>query len=172
MNPTPPKEFVSALRNFDASLRLRWGVRTSLWIIERKMEGERHVQLLRERSNPFRNPQSWDIHDGSVEGYVNVMFVHPMLLDHRVFPVLADADLWRQGGVKKMADRWDEIDAAREAEAERENGDQIHAMTSDFYEHLAWQTGRRAAVTTPGEPEAEVREGYKVRDRRVTASGE
>lgn len=163
-----PKEFVSALRAFDPALRIRWAHRMEVWIIERKME-PRHKQLVAERPNPFKSARGWDLYDGWKEGYVHVLSVHPTLLDHRVFATLAEADAWRQGGMAKMAAQLDAADEAVERAEDRERLNVNEALSRDAYDRIAWLEGRRVAVTEPGEPAGERRDGYVVRDRRVTA---
>lgn len=154
-NPTPPREFVSALRTFDASLRIRWGARTSLWIIERAMP-PRHKQLLAERPNPWHSARGLDLYDGWREGYLHVMSVHPSLLDHRVFAELRRCDIWAQGGLARLTDRLDAIEEAEEKAADREIHNFNEAAAKEMHDRLAWLQGRRVAVgdtVTAGEVE-------------------
>lgn len=144
-NPTPPREFVSALRSFDSTLRVRWGVRTSLWIIERKMP-PRHKQLLAERPNPWHSARGLDLYDGWRDGYLHVMNVHPSLLNHRVFAELATCDTWRLGGMDALTRRLDEIEEAEEKAADREIHNFNEAAAKEMHDRLAWLQGRRVAV--------------------------
>ena len=162
---TPPREFVSAFRAFDASLRVRWGVRTQQWIIERKMP-DRHAQLLRERPCPWKSPRSLDLYDGWREGYLHVLNVHPSLLDHRVFDTLRECDIWAQGTVEKMNKKLDEIQAQERAEADRHIANFNESASREAHDILQWRLGNRVAVTTPEPPLVDTGLGFKTRDTR------
>jgi hypothetical protein len=140
-----PREFVSALRQFDPELRIRWGVRTLLWYIERKMP-ERHKQLLAERPNPWKSLRGLDLYDGWKEGYCHVLSVHPTLLDHRVFGVLAAADSYRQGGFEGINRQLDEIEAKWEAETDRKIENWTEDAAKDAADRMPWLQGRRIVV--------------------------
>ena len=165
MTPTPSPEFVRQLFLYDPLLRVRWAVRTDMWIIERKMD-ERHYQLIRERPNPWKSPKGFDAFDGWKEGYVHVLTVHPTLLDTRVFDVLAEADTWRHGGMEKFNDRLDALEAAEEASVDHNIMNWNQSASREAFDRLQWGLGNRIAVTNP---EPELRDtglGFKVRDRR------
>ena len=140
-----PREFVSALRTFDPELRIRWAVRTSQWYIERKLP-ERHRQLLSERPNPWKSLRGFDLYDGWKEGWVHVLSVHPSLLDHRVFQVLADADSYRQGGFEGINRQLDEAVAKWEAETDREIQNWNESAAKEAAERMPWLQGRRVVV--------------------------
>jgi hypothetical protein len=165
---TPPREFVSALRSFDADLRIRWQVRTKLWAIERKMPPRLRTYLAEQPpANPWSGDRSLDLFDGWRDGYVHVMNVHPSLLDHRVFAHLAEADAWRKGGMTALVDQIEEEERQREAAFERERHNFHEAAGKDLYDTIAWDEGRRVSLHEPAEPAGEAREGYVVVDRRV-----
>jgi hypothetical protein len=145
MTVNPPKEFVSALRQFDADLRIRWALRTKLWYIERKLP-ERHRQLLSERPNPWKSERGFDLYDGWKEGWVHVLSVHPDLLDHRVFEVLARADSYRQGGFKEINRRLDEALETWEAETDRAIDNWTESASKDAADRMPWLQGRRVVV--------------------------
>ena len=168
MSPNPPREFVSALRQFDPSLRIRWGIRTHLWIIERRMP-ERHKQLLSERPNPWKSARGLDQYDGWAAGFVHVLSVHPSLLDHRVFATLRECDIWAQGGIERMNAKLDDIQAQEQAE-----GDQVvrafnESASREAHDQLQWGLGNRVAVRASEPPLVDTGLGFKVRDRRGTA---
>lgn len=167
---TPPRELVRALAEYDPLLRCRWGHRTELWIIEKKLP-ERHRQLLAERPNPWHSARGLDLYDGWIAGYVHVLNVHPSLIANvaLVMEHLTEADLWRQGGVAALTRKLDEWDEQAEQAANRDIQNFSEAAARDAYDRIAWLQGNRVAVTTPGRPEVVIeREGYLVRDRRVT----
>lgn len=168
MNPTPPREFVSALRQYDADLRIRWGVRQQLWIIERDMRKWPRLKQYQGEQPLGSSDRAQDLYDGWREGYVHVMNVHPTLLDHRVFRVLAEADAWRQGGMKVLVDQMEAEEAKADAQFERERHNFHEAAAKDLYETVAWDEKRRVSLNEPAEI-GEAREGYRVVDRRVTA---
>ena len=163
-----PEAFVAKLRRFDPQLRVRWGHRTNLWIIERKMP-ERHIQLVRERPNPFHSPRGLDIYDGWKDGYVHVLSVHRTLLDDRVFETLRECDIWAQGGIERMNAKLDDIQAQEQAE-----GDQVvrafnESASREAHDQLQWSLGNRVAVRASEPPLVDTGLGFKVRDRRGTA---
>ena len=142
---TPPREVVAALQRYDPDLRLRWGVRTALWIIERRMP-ERHKDLLAERPNPWKSPKGFDLYDGWKEGYVHVLSVHPSLLDARVFDALREADAWRQGGFEGLNRKLNDAEAQWEAEKDRAIQNWNEGAAREAHDRLAWLQGRRVPV--------------------------
>ena len=163
--PNAPREFVSALHQFDPTLRIRWGYRTSLWIIERKMP-ERHHQLMREKPNPFKSSRSWDLYEGWREGYVHVLSVHPSLLTHQVFGVLRESDIHAQGGIAHLNAMLD-AKVATEREAADKGVQAFNESASrEAHDMLQWQLGNRVAVTEPTPPLVDTGLGFKVHDRR------
>lgn len=140
-----PKEFVSALRSFDPDLRIRWAVRSELWFIERKLP-ERHVALLAERPNPWKSQRGLDLYDGWRFGFVHVLSVHPTLLDHRVFDVLAAADSFRQGGFKELNRQLDAAEELWEKETDKEIANWNESAAKDAAERMPWLQGRRVSV--------------------------
>lgn len=170
---TPPTEFVNELHRFDPNLRIRWGRHQSVWIIERQMP-PRHKQLLAERPSPeSKSDRGRDVWEGWRDGYVHVLTVAPELLENRplVFQTLADADAWRVGGMERLAQKLDELDALQEAANDREIKNWVEAATSEAYDRLKWLQGERVAMTpTPEPPMVDTGLGFKMRDRRrVTA---
>lgn len=170
MSQVAPPEFVAKLERFDKELRIRWGVRTALWIIERKMPSQ-HRQLLSERPNPWKSLRGLDLYDGWREGYVHVLSVHPSMLDERVFEALSEADAWRQGGFAAIAQKLDDQDAAEEAAIDRKIKNYTQAAASEAYDRLKWLQGERVAVATPEPPLVDSGLGFKIVDRR-RVSGE
>ena len=164
--PVPPVAVIRALRQYDPELRVRWGVRTALWFIERKLP-PRHRQLLLEKPNPFKSPRGFDVRDGWAEGYVHVLSVHPALIENvaLILQELAKADAWLQGGMKKVADALDEYDQQQEAVADRHIANEIAAATSDAWFRLGWLQKRTVSTFVP-EPRVEPAEGFIIRDWR------
>ena len=167
---TPPREFVSALGNFDSSLRIRWAVRTGKWFIERRLP-ERHKQLLSERPNPRKSELGWDLYDGWREGYIHVLTVPNDLLTHEVFDELANADAWRQGGIEQINQKLDALDEQWERTTDRAIDNWSEAAGKEAGDRMAWLTGRRISTYIPRPERVEQRDGYVVKDRRITARG-
>lgn len=167
---TPPAELVRELRAYDKSLRIRWGHRTQLFIVERAMEPQ-HKQLLSERPNPFKNKRGLDLWDGWREGYVHIVSIHPTLAPNTalVLDAIAASDIWRAGGLEAMNRKLDAIQEAEARAADRAIGAFTETAAKESYDHLAWALGHRVAVTPPAAPELEPRDGYLVHDRRVRA---
>lgn len=145
-DPLKPPSFVRDLHNYDAALRLRWGVHQAVWIIERKME-PRHKRYLAEQPNPFKNPRGLDLAEGWRQGYVHVMNVHPDLLSWAtVVPHLANADLWRHGSTEAMNRACDEAEAAEERAADQQVDDYVSSAARDAADRFAWLGKRRISV--------------------------
>lgn len=142
---TPCPVFVDQLRLFDPLLRVRWGVRTNLWIIERKMP-EQHKQLLSERPSPWKSPRGLDLYDGWKEGYVHVLSVHPTMLDTRVFDVLREHDSWHVGGMEKLSQAFDAIQACEEAQADRAIATWNESASREMHDLLQWGLGNRIGM--------------------------
>jgi hypothetical protein len=166
---TPPSDFVAKLERFDASLRLRWGSRTQLWIVERKMP-PRHKQLLSERPSPWKSERGLDLYDGWRDGYVHVISVHPTMLDERVFDALREADTWRQGGMEALAQKLDDLDAAEEAQTDRAVKNFVESAASEAYDRLKWLQKERVAVSTPEPQLIDTGLGFKITDRRSVSA--
>ena len=151
----PPREFVSALRAFDKELRIRWATRTCVWFIERKLP-ERHRQLLSERPNPWKSPRGFDLYDGWREGWVHILSVHPDLLDHRVFDVLAAADSYRQGGFAAINRQLDEAVEQWERDTDRAIQNFQESAAREAFDDLQSISKQKifvpVAVTNEGEP--------------------
>lgn len=171
MTPTKPYELVRALQAYDPSLRLRWGTHSELWMIEKELPA-RHIQLLREHSNPTKSKRGRDIHEGLKAGYVNVLNVHPSLADNvsLVMARVTEADTWRQGGLAALNRKLDELDAEWERAGDRTIDNYNEAAASDMHDRIQWLSGNRVAVTDPPrEAPGEQKDGFILRDRRVTA---
>jgi hypothetical protein len=167
----PPTGFVSQLKQYDDKLRIRWGVRTKHWIIERQMP-PRHRQLLLERPNPYTSARSQDIYDGWRDGYLHVLSVHPTMLDQRVFQHLADADAWRQGGFEAVSRAMDRDQEAWEQTTDKQIQDWTVDASKEAHDRLQWLLGNRVALTMiPDEDlpieSVEQHDGFRVRTRRV-----
>lgn len=165
---TPPESFVHDLRLYDDKLRVRWAIHTKKWLIERKLE-TRNPQYQGERPlSASRSPLARDLYDGWVDGYLHVLTVPQDLLHWRfVAPVLAQADAWRQGGMDTLNRQLEEADEAKEKAADKAIDHWAEGATSESFDRIKWLTGQRVAVSTP-EPQYEQRDGYKLRDRRVS----
>lgn len=169
----PPEHFESALRAYDPRLRCRWGARTKVWIIERKM-AERSPSLMGEKPSPYKSPRGLDLWDGWKDGYVHVMNVHPELLSWSVVEeALTKADIERQGSWERLSKQ---IDAEQEEEdkaADRITHNWSEAAASDAFDRLQWLLGNRIATpfAEPATPLVTTYEqdGYVVHDRRVRA---
>lgn len=170
--PVPSPGFVADLRAYDPQLRVRWGHRMALWIIERKLP-ERHKQLLAEKATPWKSSRGLDLWDGWKEGYVHVMNVHPDLLAWTLVGTeLRKADFQALGGVAALNRALDADEDAWERETDRAIANYTQAGASEMFDRLAWLDGRRVAVpnlerVVPRFVET-AHEGFTVRDRRVT----
>lgn len=69
-----------------------------------------------------------------------------------------------------MNDRLDEEAVEWERKKDKEVDSWAEAATDDAYEHMAWFTGRRIAVTRPEPQYVDTGMGFKVRDRRGASS--
>jgi hypothetical protein len=136
-----------------------------MWMIGKKLP----PGLMGVEPKPRTSPRGLDVNDLWRAGFFHVMNVHPSLATNGplVKEELARVDAWAQGGMKRLADALEAEDEKQEAAVEREVNNRIEAMTSDMYDHLAWQYGNRVAVTSPGEPDGEQKDGFILRDRRV-----
>ena len=162
---TPPQEMVAKLKRYDPQLRLRWGVRTNMWYIERLLPPLHH-QLMTERPNPWKSDKGKDLYDGWKEGYVHVLTVHPSLLDDRVFEHLAEADTWRVGGMTRFSDRLDRIQADMEAEEDRGIKTWQESAARETHDILQWNFGNRMSLARPEPALVDTGMGFKLRDRR------
>jgi len=172
MAPTPPAELVRELRAYDPSLSLRWGVRSERWIVVKKVD-DRVGRLLKERPNPYKSLRGHDRYDVWKDGFDDVLFIDPSLIDNTalVMAKIADADLQRAGGRAALNRRLDELDEQKEREANRAIAHFTEAAASEAYDRLAWRLGNRVAVMTP-DPLAKAErheDGFVIVDRRVSA---
>jgi hypothetical protein len=147
MSPSKPYALIRALREYDPTLRCRWGTHTQMWIVEKQLP-PRHKQLLSERPNPWKSPRGLDLYAGHIEGYVNVLFVHRDLADNvpLVMQHVADADFLRQGGIDAFTRRIEAMEDAQEQAADREIHNFNEAAAKEMHDRLAWLQGRRVAV--------------------------
>lgn len=171
----PPVSFVRDLHGYDAALRVRFGVHTKRWIIERRLP-ERNPQWVQERANPFgRGNRAKDLWLGWKEGYVHVLSVDRDLLNWQtVAPVLAEADMQQAGSWAKLNAKMDEAEAKWEAGIDREQKDWTEQASYAAYDHMAYFEGRRISMFDPGEVPAERHpDGFLIRDRRgaIKSSG-
>ena len=165
-----PTTFTDKLARYDRKLRCRWAPRCKLWFIERRMD-RLNPQYLGEQPNPYKSPRGLDLFDGWREGYLNVMAVHPTLLDDRVFDTLAQADAWRVGGFNEINRQLDAEQERWERQTDRQAQNFCEEASKEAYDRLAWLQGNRFATPFAEEPEPKLietqRVGYKVRLRRV-----
>ena len=163
----PPPEFVRDLTAYDPELRCRWGMHTSLWFIEKKLEG-RLLEIVQGHPNPKRSKRGLDLYEGWRAGYGNVLIVHPELLNWPfVQEHLVGVDHYKDARWQDMNRRLDALAEQRERAEDRQIGNWIENATDEAYDALQWRLGTRVAVRTPPEPAYEPRDGYRVRDRRV-----
>ena len=172
--PTPPASILIDLRRYDPELRLRWGQRTGLWIIEKRLP-QRHHRYTGERPSPYKSPRGLDLFDGWKEGFVHVLFVHPSLLGAPVmWDALAGADTHRQGGVDALNRKLDEAEIAKQKASDKETHDMNAGAASDMFDRIAWLDGRRVTVPNPEPVEGRWSDeahpdGFVIRDRRIGA---
>jgi hypothetical protein len=164
---SPDPSLVLELVAYDKKLRIRWGRHTEKWLIERHHphSDPRLVHALppADDAAPIRK----DLWEGWREGYVHVLTVAPELAHWRfIAPELARLDNWRRGGIQSLQRELDEDAVKFEERADKKIDNYVEAATDDAYEHMAWFTGRRVAVTTPELPLIDSGLGFKVRDRR------
>ena len=169
---TPPPSLVRALRQYDPDLSLRWGVRCERWIVVKKVD-DRVGQLLKSAPNPYKSPKGLDRYDVWRDGFDEVLFIDPALIENTplVMHHVAEADIQRQGGREALNRRLDELDAQAEREADRALANFSEAAASESYDRLAWAHGNRIAVSTP-DPLLKLErheDGFLVADRRVSA---
>jgi len=172
MTPSPPAELVRALKAYDPTLSLRWGVRCERWIVVKKVD-DRVGRLLKERPNPYKSLKGHDRYDVWRDGYDDVLFIDPSLiqLTGLVMDRIAEADLQRAGGREALNRRLDELDEQKEREANRAIAHFTEAAASEAYDRLQWGLGNRVAITTP-DPLAKAQrheDGFVIVDRRVLA---
>ena len=164
---TPDPSLVADLRVYDSLLRLRWGRHSEKWIIERHQPAS--DPRLANATPPADDAPAIrkDLWDGWRAGYVHVLSV-PRELAHWQFiaPELARLDAWRQGGMKEVNRQLDAAAADWDRATDKKIDDWAEAATDDAYEHAAWFSGRRVAVTNPEPEYADSGFGYEVRDRR------
>jgi hypothetical protein len=165
---TPDPSFVRDLKAYDPLLRVRYGIHTEKWILERKMP-TRSPQYLAERPASERSARAKDLALGWAQGYVHVLSVDPSLLAwHHVAPALRDADLHFAGSWKALNQRLDDAEAAWYAAKDREQTDWAQQASYEAFDHLGYLEKRRVSMAQP-EERVEQHEGYVVRDRRVQA---
>ena len=161
--PSPPENTVSELERYDPLLRLRWGIHSELWVIERKMP-RRHPDFVKSMPSPWKSVKGLDIWDGWKDGYLHVMFAHPSLIQNHqlILQALAGADIWRVGGREELNRKLDEAEIKVEASVDRNIDNYIEAAVSESYDMLQWRLGNRFAMTEPIE-QFEQHEGFVVR---------
>lgn len=168
MIPTLPAGFVADLQRYDPALRVRWGVRTHLWHIERRLP-PRHRQLLGEQPNPWTSPRGFDRFDGWKDGYVLVMRVHPSCLHWAV--VVEELSRWDahlKGGMTRLDDELQRREAEEEAQQERYEDDWHRQHALDAADTMQWRLGHRvmtalSPVEAPSSDHIEQHEGFTVR---------
>lgn len=165
---TPDVSFVRELAAYDKKLRVRWARHSERWFIERQLD-QRHPQLVSEMPAPeSAKPVQRDLWEAWQQGYVHVLTVGPELLHwNAVADHLAQYDSWRQGGMQAINRQFDEKDEQWDKTTDRNIDNVIEAQTDDAYEHIAWASGRRVAMTEPEPPLVDSGLGFKVRDRRT-----
>jgi len=175
MSPTPPPSIERDLKAYDPTLRLRWGPQTALWYLEKKMDA-RHPALEKERPNPLgTSPRCRDLWPGYRDGYAAVMCIHPSLCTSRiVLAALRSGDIHAHDGTDALNRRLDDIQAAEDAALDRQLDTFVEAGSRDLYDRDQWIGKRKAYV--PNDEAAvekitpvEARDGFVIRDRRVTA---
>lgn len=149
-------------------------MRLGLWFIERKVP-EQVLVRLQGRPCPWKSPRGLDLYDGFREGYQHILSVHPSLLNWpTVQPTLAESDMHRIGGAKEVNRKLDEADERWEQQTDKVISDYNESAALAMHDDLAWALGNRMAVTEPARPGLregtfEQRDGFVIRDRRVTA---
>lgn len=168
MIPTPPPDFVADLQRYDPALRVRWGVRTQLWHLERRLP-PRHRQLLAEKPNPWKSPKGLDRFDGWKDGYVLVMRVHPSRLHWRlVVEELTRWDAHLKGGMARLDDEIRRQEEQEEAQQDRYEDDWHRQHARDAADTMQWRLGHRvptalSPVEVPPSDHVEQHEGFSVR---------
>jgi len=130
-----PDWFIKELRAFDSDLRLRWSPRLELWQLERKVRRSLHPGTIR--------CDGW--HDDYIrarDGYLLVASLPPNGFSKTVFEKLRNADLWSQGGWKKIADAVDAYEDQMEEEKWRKFSEEMRDYSKDVYNFLSLREGR------------------------------
>jgi hypothetical protein len=149
---TPDPSFVRALTAYDAKLRVRFGVHTGLFLIERKMALRNPAWLAERPLNPFgRGARAKDLWAGWRAGYCHVLSVHPSLLYwSQVAPELARTDREQAGSWQALTDQLEAVDAQMEAERQRTLTNWSESAAKDAADHLMVLEGH--TVFTPPDP--------------------
>ena len=164
---TPEPALVAEVQAYDPKLRIRWARHAEKFVIERHQPSS-DPRLAAALPPPDDAPAiRKDLWEGWREGYVHVLTVARELAHWRfIAPELTRMDSWRQGGMKAISREMDEDQERWEAKTDKRIDNYVEAATDDAYEHLAWATGRRVAMTDPEPPLVDTGLGFKVRDRR------
>ncbi len=167
---TPPVGLVTALRAYDADLRVRWASRSQTWFIERKCD-PRVGHELKVRPTPYRSAKGLDRAEAWPE-FDHILTVPTSDAENvpYVMDALADADAWRQGGWKTVNRKLDEREEARRKDADRDIDNYMQAAARDAADRAAWLDGRRVSLADDPQPRTKRHEdGFLIRDRRVVA---
>jgi hypothetical protein len=173
MSPSPPDGLVENLRRLDPELRLRWGQHQHKWIIEVRARGERQEQWQQERPSPIgTSPRALDWLEGWKAGYFYVTaLAHPIVYPWPFIAAhLKHLSLEAHHAKDALLERLDEAERQEELAAKGPWKVANEAGAKTLYDDLAWEQGRRVSLNQPAPSvKEEPREGYTVRDRRVTA---
>lgn len=130
-----PKWFVKELKAFDSDLRIRWSPRTETFHLERRVMRSLHPGTI-------RNDHWHDDYIRAQEGYILVATIPPNAIARSIFDKLKAADLWANGGWKKVADDIEMYEEMEEEAKQKAFSDDIRSMTAELYSLLKIRDGR------------------------------
>ena len=169
----PPADLVADLKQFDPTLRIRWGGYTQMWFIERQMPSL-HIQYLREKPNPYKSPRGLDVYAGWKEGFLHVLTVAPELITNKplIFETLRSCDSWRVGGMEKLSQELDRIHVHEEGQVDRAIETWNQSASREMHDQLQWRLGNRISMRPDptgitSTDQVEHHEGFTVVDKRM-----
>ena len=122
-----PKSFVQRLHDYDPLLRVRWSDFKGCWLIERKV---RRTRLT------YGDSPDPEVRRRTAEGYLHVFSVPHNQLDGRVFLLLAEGDMWKQGGAAGVNRRLDEELERTEYLGELNQRNDLRYVASEMYDSI------------------------------------
>lgn len=130
-----PDWFLRELHAFDPDLRVRWSPRVELFQLERRVRRSLHPGTI--------HSDGW--HDDQIrarDGYVHVASIPPRGFGRHIFERLRAADLWANGGWKRVADELDALEAAHEEERDRKLSQDLSEISREIYDLVKHRDGR------------------------------
>ena len=127
----PPREIERDLRAFDPALRLRWSDGQGCWRLERKVTNSAVWP-----PSEIESPAQYEGRIAARDGYCLVDLIKPELLNGRLVPILAEADIWRNGGAKEVADAMDRLDVDQRQRMKAMMSEQFAEMARERFRYM------------------------------------